>query len=1189
LYACATTATTFTSNASTTSRVNSASTSSVRGLLIADELQAAIGTSTARASTLSASRAWSSLAIALIEDNRTLYWVGGNGTWDASSNTNWSNTSGGSSGVVAPSTVDNIIVDMNSSGFFGTNITLSGSPVCKNLTVSQQSTFSSNGTLTINGDFTLSSNTTWSASNTLTFIGNSSISTSGVSIASPIAFNGASQTFTLSQNLTSSNTTTLTAGTLSLSTNKLTSNTFSTTGTSTRSISFGSGSAIDLTGSGTTIWNGTTATGFSTSGTPTINLTYSGSTGTRTIVHGTTGGSITTAALDFNITAGSDTIATTTGTELEDLNFTGFTGTYAPPSALTLYGSLTAVSEMTWTTGTGRITFASTSTGKTVTAAGKTLSQLTFNGVGGGWTLQDNLTLTGTVTLTAGTLTTNNNNVTAENFSSSGSGVRTLNLGSSTITLSLSTTPWNALSSTNFTLNAGTSQINLTTTSDPDFNGGGLTYYNLNAANGQELTITGNNTFNTISCGTTTGAGTTTLTLTGTTQTVNTFSFDGSSLTNYVVLTGGTLSKSSGTVNLNYAYIGTAATGGATWNALAGCSKRSTNATGWNFTSLNRYLVGSGNVGFTTTGRWSTTSGGSAIAQPPYIFDTTYLDANSGNVTVDMNGADLGTLNATAFTGTLDGTSSLDTNGDFLLGNSHTWTIDSGFDLNLNNYPDDATKTVVIDFKNKTLSNGLRFNGTANTPFSMQSNISCQYCLFTGGILNTNNYNFTATLNSSASATLSDGSIPTTFNLGTSTFRIGGSTLSLATHVWNSQNAILEAALSTTSRSFNFGLASTWKEVKIVNPTATGVVTFSSNITTNKLTIDKTIAYTARISGTVSVGQLVVPGTSGAMITFSSTGTGTLASLGGVKQSGINYVTIDTNTVNLSPAPSETQPYVWYLGENSVNNTAREGLLTSDTSWTYYRLLTGTSWSVPNDWNSSNNEVYLIGGGGGGSGSIVTGSTGTHVSGSGGGGGGFTKLTNVTLTANGTVSYAIGAAGSAGSGSASASTGGNAGNTTFNITDVAYGGGGARANTTAAIPGSAGTGTTNNGGSGGTGTVAGNVSNAGAGGGGSGGTDGAGVNGGNNSSTTIGSGGAGNNNVSDYVLVGIISYGDGGNGGTTTSAGVAGSVYGGGGGGGGTAASSATVRAGGIGTQGAILIRYALSTGSSNFFQMFYP
>lgn len=61
------TAVTWTAPASTTARVNQAGSNSFRGILLVDETQAVAGASTARTATLSTSRSWASIAIALKE------------------------------------------------------------------------------------------------------------------------------------------------------------------------------------------------------------------------------------------------------------------------------------------------------------------------------------------------------------------------------------------------------------------------------------------------------------------------------------------------------------------------------------------------------------------------------------------------------------------------------------------------------------------------------------------------------------------------------------------------------------------------------------------------------------------------------------------------------------------------------------------------------------------------------------------------------------------------------------------------------------------------------------------------------------------------------------------------------------------------------------------------------------------
>jgi hypothetical protein len=79
-------------------------------------------------------------------------------------------------------------------------------------------------------------------------------------------------------------------------------------------------------------------------------------------------------------------------------------------------------------------------------------------------------------------------------------------------------------------------------------------------------------------------------------------------------------------------------------------------------------------------------------------------------------------------------------------------------------------------------------------------------------------------------------------------------------------------------------------------------------------------------------------------------------------------------------------------------NKCRFGSPTVDGKCRGY-LTSGTTWTVPADWNNANNTIEVIGGGGGG-GANSTGDVGT-----GGGGGGYAKVTNKTLS--GTVGFNI--------------------------------------------------------------------------------------------------------------------------------------------------------------------------------------
>jgi hypothetical protein len=161
------------------------------------------------------------------------------------------------------------------------------------------------------------------------------------------------------------------------------------------------GFKVSIVGNNATVFTGSSVG--SVTGTPTIDLTYSGATGTRTI---TTYSTSETSVFNFNITAGTDIIAS--ATRVKSLNFTGFSGTFEIGTATRIvYGSLTLSAGMTVTSNTGNLRFGATSGTVTHTFNGKTLDcPVEFNAPGSTQVLSDALTVgaTRTLTLTAGTI-----------------------------------------------------------------------------------------------------------------------------------------------------------------------------------------------------------------------------------------------------------------------------------------------------------------------------------------------------------------------------------------------------------------------------------------------------------------------------------------------------------------------------------------------------------------------------------------------------------------------------------------------------------------------------------------------------------------------------------------------------------------------------------------------------------------
>jgi hypothetical protein len=388
----------------------------------------------------------------------------GTGNWSA---TQWSLSSGGSVNANNfPLAQDTAIFDTGT--VTGTHTFdqawLVGTLDCSALNVAV--TFAtSNLSPTFFKNLILDSDVTLTGTANLLFAGQGTtqtITSAGISIPQSIIIESPSGTVQLLDNTTTTGTVTLTAGTLDLNDFDLNCLSFSSNNSNIRSIDFGTGE-INITGNNATIWTTATSTNFTYAGTPTVNCTYSGSTGTRTISTGTLSEA---QALNFNVTAGTDNFAITSNNAVKNLNFTGFTGTFTGASHI-IYGSLTLDSGMTVTDNTNVATFAGTSGTYQITTNGVSYNKsMTFNGVGGSWQLQDNLTMasTRTVSLTAGTLdlSSGNRTLSCGLFSSSNSNTRSIAFGTGNITITGNNAAiWNMGTATGFTY-TGTPTVNCT-------------------------------------------------------------------------------------------------------------------------------------------------------------------------------------------------------------------------------------------------------------------------------------------------------------------------------------------------------------------------------------------------------------------------------------------------------------------------------------------------------------------------------------------------------------------------------------------------------------------------------------------------------------------------------------------------------------------------------------------------------
>lgn len=187
---------------------------------------------------------------------------------------------------------------------------------------------------------------------------------------------------------------------------------------------------------------------------------------------------------DVYFDAASGTVTVTTGVTIgaKNLNFTGFTGTFAGANVGTITGSLTFGASMT-STYTGNINFNSALTTNTITSNGISFKgQVQFLG-GGKWTLQDAFNNSAAITyLTLGTLDLNDKQWTTVDFISNSNNVRAINFGTQGMTFTGSAAAvWTVSDLTNMTY-SGTPKITLTTAASS----GSRTIYNGNSAGGSE-------------------------------------------------------------------------------------------------------------------------------------------------------------------------------------------------------------------------------------------------------------------------------------------------------------------------------------------------------------------------------------------------------------------------------------------------------------------------------------------------------------------------------------------------------------------------------------------------------------------------------------------------------------------------------------------------------------------------------
>lgn len=628
----------------------------------------------------------------------------------------------------------------------------------------------------------------------------------------------------------------------------------------------------------------------------------------------------------------------------KSMDWTGATGgTLAGSQSLNIAGSLKFIAGISLSSYSGTITFSSTTAGQTITSAGLNLPNITFDGVGGSWTLQDDLSLgTNTITLTNGTFSTNSKIVNAGVFSSSNSNARTLTLGSSSFTVTANTTigtAWNISTATNFTLNAGTSTITLTgatpSSSSATANVGTTTntYYNMTFTNTSTTTLSGTGaTFNNLTRTNTTSSRTWQFNVGGNFTINGTLKLNGTSTS---PSTGRLFVKSSspGTARtltaattdlLNVDFTDITAAGTATW---AGTSiGNGLGNTGITFTTATtRYWVGNGGS-WSSTAHWATSSNGVSGATVPLAQDTVIFDASSFSSPSQTITTDISLLGSISFAGASSNpvlntpTWNIGSNTVYIFGSV---TLVSGMNIGVgtNSINFYARSAVTLTSAGKTF-NGQTTIDAAGGTITLQDALNINNTFTVGtGTFNANGFNVTATSftsNSGRTRAVTMGSGTWTVT-GTGGWTVSTSSLTLTANT----STITLTDSSSTGKTFAGG-GTTYYNLAL-SGTGTGAFTISGNNIFNDFkdtdSVAHSILFTAASNQTVTT--FTVSGTAGNLITLNSTSTGTfsLTSSGAISRDYLNIqhsVAIGTGT--------------WHAGSHSVNN---QGVATAGNGWIF--------------------------------------------------------------------------------------------------------------------------------------------------------------------------------------------------------------------------------------------------------------
>ena len=645
-----------------------------------------------------------------------------------------------------------------------------------------------------------------------------------------------------------------------------------------------------------------------------------------------------TSADDVIFNNASDTAGNFTVTLSSTASCKNFTCT-APDVTITFsgariscYGSFT-MSGTNTTTATCDISFLATTTGNTVTSNAKVFRNIIVNGSGGEWTQSDAFAYgsASTYSLLAGTWKTGNFNITGGTFGSSGTATRSIELGSSTVTLADGL--WDVTGS-GFTINSGTSTISLGS-SNPQFVGNSNTYYNVTQTNGtvnSDFPITGVNTFNNLT--------TTVPNATGVKEVVF---YDNQTINGSLSVSGGssvirrthvrsdtigttrtlTCAAVAATTDSDFRDItiaGAAAPVSGTRLGDGGGNSGITFVAG-----ANKYWNLSGSQNITATG-WALSSGASpSLNNFPLPQDTIIFDNAGAAGTVACNASFMfGTFDMSARTSAMTfniSVSDMQIKGNLTVGTGVTWGgtgsnlllyTSNGASLTLDSNGQQMASDLFIDVPGGSVTLADIYNtGTA----SLEVDVRAGTFDSAGFAITCNDF-------------ISDTTKTRTITLGSSTLTLYGTGNLLTLDTTNltlnaTSSTVVSSNTTNTSRTF-VGANLTWGNLVVGGGASTATFSITGANTFNTISHTRTAAYQIQFpSATTTVSDFTISGSLGNLVQLIDTGvsgTFTITKTGGGiinGGAGVDFLSISRSAAT----PAST----WYAGANSTDGGSNTG------------------------------------------------------------------------------------------------------------------------------------------------------------------------------------------------------------------------------------------------------------------------